>query len=270
MKRQVIRAGKPLTLELQEVWQYRELLYALIMRSFQLRYKQAILGVLWAILQPLSAVVIFSFFLGKFVKVPSDNLPYPLFAFSGMIVWSYFATALSQASQSLVGYRDLITKVYFPRLILPLANALVATIDFLLSFVALSGLILWYDFSLSWRIVFFPLFLLITLFTALSLGLWLASINYLYRDVQYALPFFIQLSLFLTPVVYPTSILPVHWQWVYALNPMVGVVEGFRWCLFGQGKIPTLFWVSLLIVFVVFVGGLFYFKRVERLLSDAI
>ncbi|MCS7161758.1 MAG: ABC transporter permease [Bacteroidia bacterium] len=270
MKPQVIRAGRPLTLELQEVWQYRDLLYAFIIVSFKVRYKQATLGILWAILQPLSAVAIFSFILGKLVKVPSDNLPYPLFTFSGMIVWNYFATALTQASQSLVHYSHLITKVYFPRIILPLAKAAVGGVDFLISFIALSGLILWYGFPISWRIIFFPFFSIVTLFTALSLGLWLSSINYLYRDVQYVLPFFIQLGLFLTPIVYPTSILPEAWQWLYALNPMVGIVEGFRWCLFGQGKIPALFWASLLMVSVVFTGGLFYFKKVERLLNDAI
>jgi lipopolysaccharide transport system permease protein len=268
----VIQPGTGLFhLDLNAVWHYRELLYFLIWRDVKVRYKQTVIGAGWAILQPLMTMVIFTIVFGNFVKVPSDGLPYSIFAYTALLPWNFFAQALSRSSSSLVGSASLITKVYFPRLIIPLAAAVASLVDFAIAFVILLGMTTWFGIVPTWGILALPLFLLLTLVTALSVGLWLSALNVRYRDVGYIIPFLIQFWMYASPVVYPVSLVPEKWRLLYSLNPIVGVIEGFRWALLGKGNPDFgVMAASGVIVLALLLGGIVYFRQMERIFADIV
>jgi len=257
-------------LNLREVWAYRELVYFLTWRDVKVRYKQTALGAAWAIIQPLLTMVAFSVFFGTLAKMPSDGIPYPLFTYAALLPWGFFANALSAASNSLVGSANLISKVYFPRLVIPLASVLSGVVDFGIAFVVLLGLMIYFGVSPTPAIVLLPVFLVLALATALATGLWLSALNVQYRDVRYVLPFVSQLWLLATPVAYPSSLLAEPWRTLYGLNPMVGVVEGFRWALLGGAAPGPVTAVSALVSFGLLFGGAFYFRRLERTYADLV
>jgi lipopolysaccharide transport system permease protein len=258
-------------LNLRDLWAYRELLYFLTWRDVKVRYKQTALGAAWAILQPVMTMAVFSVFFGRLAKMPSDGIPYPVFAFAALLPWQLFAYALSESANSLVGSQNLITKVYFPRLVVPIAAVLAGLVDFVIAFGVLLCLMWYYGIVPSASIVFLPVFVLLAVTTALSVGLWLSSLNVKYRDVRYTIPFLTQLWLFATPVAYPSSLVPEKWRALYGLNPMAGVVEGFRWALLGKVDGPgPLLGVSVLAVAILLVGGLMYFRQTERTFADLV
>jgi len=253
------------------LWEYRELLYFLTWRDIKIRYKQTVLGAAWAIIQPVFMMIVFSLFFGKLAKVPSDGIPYPVFAFCALLPWQLFAHAVSESSNSVVGNQRLITKVYFPRLVIPIASVLTGFIDFLVSLVVLIGMILWFGLVPGWRIIALPGFILLAICTALAVGLWLSALSVQYRDVRYLIGFLVQFWLFATPVAYPSSIIPQQWRAVYALNPMAGVVEGFRWALLGRSSaLGSMLWVSASVVLVTLLGGFYYFRRMEQEFADIV
>lgn len=255
----------------RELWQYRELLYFLTWRDVKVRYKQTALGAAWAIIQPFFMMVVFSLFFGRLAGVPSDGIPYPVFSFCGLLPWQLFAHALTESSNSLVGSQNLITKVYFPRLVIPIAAVLGGMIDFAIAFVILLLMMLYYGIVPSWAIVTLPGFLLLALLTALAVGLWLSALNVKYRDIRYTINFLVQFWLFATPVAYPSSLIPEQYRAIYGLNPMAGVVEGFRWALLGKTEPPgSLLWVSIAVVTLLLVGGLYYFRRMEQEFADIV
>lgn len=258
-----------LSVDFREVWEYRELLYFFIWRDIKVRYKQTILGGVWVILQPLMPMLIFSVFFGLLVKVPSDNIPYPLFAYTALLPWHLFAHAFYVSSESLVANQGLITKVYFPRLLVPLSVILGGLIDFLIPLPLLVGMMYYYGIQLTWTALYMPLFLLLTLLTALAMGLWSSALHVQYRDVHHIINFSMQFLMFATPIFYPASLVPDRWRFIYGLNPMVGVVEGFRWALLGEGQPfhPSIF-LSIPIVILLLVSGLLYFNRVEKTFAD--
>jgi len=258
-------------LDLRQLWEYRELLFFLAWRDISVRYKQTVLGAAWAIIQPLFAMVVFSLFFGRLAKVPSDGVPYPVFSYCALLPWTYFSTALINSSNSLVGSSHLITKVYFPRLVIPLASVLPALVDFAIAFVVLIGMLLWYGIAPTVNIVWLPAFLLFALVTALAVGMWLSALNVEYRDIRYTLNFMVQFWMFASPVVYPTSMVPQQWRALYGLNPMTGVIEGFRWALLGTGTPPGVFTaVSVAVTLLLLISGAFYFKRMERSFADVV
>lgn len=259
------------SLELHELWQYRELLYFLIWRDIKVRYKQTVLGAAWAIIQPFFTMVVFSLFFGWLGRIPSEGIPYPIFAYAALVPWMYFANALTQSSHSLVLEERVITKVYFPRLIVPLAAVLSGLVDFAIAFLMLIGMMLVYGILPTAALWTVPLFVLLTTMTALGAGLWLSALNVQYRDVRYAIPFLIQFWLFATPIAYPSSLLPEPWRTIYGLNPMAGVVEGFRWALLGKGQAPgPLLAVSVLAVIGWLASGVYYFRRIEEIMADVV
>lgn len=258
-------------LNLRDLWIYRELIFFMTWRDLKVRYKQTLLGAGWAILQPFMTMVVFSIFFGNLAGVPSDGVPYPIFSFTALIPWTLFSKALQDASRSLVNNRHMITKVYFPRMILPLASVLAGVVDFLIAFVVLLGMMVFYHVKPTANVWTVPLFLLLALITAVGVSLWLSALNVLYRDINYVLPFLTQFWMYLTPIAYASSLVPEKWQMVYALNPMTGVVEGFRWALLGSGQPPGLMTlVSCLVSLGLLVSGMFYFKRMERLFADMV
>jgi lipopolysaccharide transport system permease protein len=258
-----------LSFDIRELWEYRELLYFFVWRDLKVRYKQTILGGLWVILQPLMPMIVFSVFFGLLVKVPSDNIPYPVFAYTALLPWQLFAYSFFVSSESLVANQGLITKVYFPRLFVPLSVLLGGLIDFLISFPLLAGMIYYYGIELTWTALCVPIFILLTLLTALAMGLWSSALNVQYRDVHYIINFSIQFLMFATPIFYPASIVPENWRPLYWLNPMVGVVEGFRWALLGEGQpFPPYIFISVPIVIFLLISGLLYFNRVEKTFAD--
>jgi lipopolysaccharide transport system permease protein len=258
-------------LDLRSLWEYRELVYFLMWRDIKVRYKQTMLGCAWVILQPVALMVVLSFFFGRLAQIPSDGLPYPVFVFSALLPWQLFAYALNQSSNSLVANDRLISKVYFPRLVIPLAAVLSGLIDFSIAFMILLLLMFLYGLMPTIALLFVPIFVLFAVMTALSMGLWLSAVNVQYRDVRYTIPFLIQLWLFISPIAYPTSLVPESWRWLYALNPLVGVIEGFRWALLGstRGPGPELV-LSVAVVFALLVGGLYYFRRMEKTFADVV
>ncbi len=259
------------SLKLKELWEYRELLYFLIWRDLKVRYKQTALGAAWAIIQPFFTMVVFSLFFGKLAKVPSDGVPYPIFSFTALVPWTFFANGLTQSSNSLVGSANLITKVYFPRLTIPIASVLSGIVDFVLAFVVLLAMMLYYGIVPTVNVLWLPLFLLLALIASLGVGLWLSALNVEYRDVRYVVPFITQFWLFVTPIAYPSSLLPEPWRTIYGLNPMVGVVEGFRWALLGTKTAPgPLIAVSSIAALVILVTGAFYFRRMEKTFADIV
>jgi lipopolysaccharide transport system permease protein len=260
-----------MSLRLCEVWEYRELLYFLAWRDFKVRYKQTILGAAWAIIQPFFTMVVFSIFFGYLAKIPSDGIPYPVFAYCALLPWSLFAHALTDSSNSLINNQSLITKVYFPRLIIPVAPLFVGLIDFAIALVVLLGMMVFYGITPQVGVLATPLFVLLAVLTALAVGTWLSALNVLYRDVRYTIPFLTQIWLFVTPVVYPSSLLPEPWRTLYGLNPMAGVVEGFRWALLGRtSPPPALVLLSAGMVIILLIGGLRYFNRIEQTFADIV
>ena len=258
-------------LKLRDLWEYRELLYFLTWRDIKVRYKQTALGASWAIIQPFFTMVVFSLFFGRLAKIPSDGIPYPLFAFAALVPWTFFANGLSLSSNSLVGSAELITKVYFPRLIIPVASILSGLIDFVIAFAVFFLMALYYGIYPTLSVILLPLFLLLGFTTALGVGLWLSALNVRFRDVRYIIPFLTQFWLFATPIAYPSSLLSEPWRTVYGINPMVGVVEGFRWALLGTDTAPgAMIIVSSLVALCLLVSGVFYFKRVEKYFADVI
>ena len=268
----VIRPKKGLVdLNLKAIWQYRELLYFLSWRDVKVRYKQTALGAAWAILQPLLTMIVFSLFFGKLAKMPSDGIPYPLFAFTALVPWTFFASSLVQSSSSLVQSTNLIKKVYFPRLVVPISSVLSGVVDFVCAFIVLVGMMLFYGILPTGNIIWLPLLLLLALVTALGVGLWLSTLNVQFRDVRYMVPFVTQFWLFATPIAYPSSLLSEPWRTLYGLNPMVGVVEGFRWALLGTDTAPgPIIMVSAFAALVVLVSGAFYFRRMEKTFADTL
>jgi lipopolysaccharide transport system permease protein len=257
--------------KLRELWEYRELLFFFVWRDIKVRYRQTVLGALWAILQPIFTMVIFSLFFGRLASIPSDGLPYPIFSFAALVPWTFFANALTQASNSLVASGDMLKKIYFPRLALPIATVLAGVIDFALAFIVLLGIMLFYGFVPTVNVVWLPFFALLALVTSIGVSLWLSAMNVQFRDVRYTIPFLTQAWLFVTPIAYPSSLLPEHWRTVYGLNPMAGVVEGFRWALLGTATAPgPMLIVSSLVALILLVTGAFYFRRMEQSFADVV
>jgi lipopolysaccharide transport system permease protein len=256
---------------LRELWAYRELLYFFVWRDVKVRYKQTVLGVAWAVIQPVFMMFVFTLFFGQLARVPSDGVPYPIFAYVALLPWNLFARGLTDASTSLVANQNLVTKVYFPRLMLPASAVLAGFVDFSIAFTVLVALMLYYGIVPTLAIITLPIFVAIAVLSAMGIGFWFSALDARYRDIRYTLPFLTQFWLFATPVVYPLSLVPDSWRWIYALNPMVGVVEGFRWALLGEAwALDPLSGVSIAVVVVMFLGGLLYFRRAERTLADVV
>jgi lipopolysaccharide transport system permease protein len=256
---------------LSNLWEYRELLYFLVWRDIKVRYKQTLLGALWAILQPFLTMVVFSVFFGSLARVPSDGIPYPIFSYTALLPWQLFARVLNESGKSIVSNRDLITKVYFPRLLIPMATVLAGLVDFGISALVFLGMMLYYGIVPTVNIFTLPLFLLLAVVTAFAVGLWLSALNAKYRDVGYMIPFLAQFWLFATPIAYPSSLVPESWRTWYGLNPMVGVVEGFRWALLGTTSSPSLLIiVSTLAVVIILIAGLYYFRQMEKTFADIV
>lgn len=258
-------------LDLAAIWRYRELLVVLMMRDIQVLYKQAVLGVAWAVLQPVFACAIFSVVFGVFARIPSDGIPYPVFAFAGILPWTYFAEAIRRAGLGLLTDAELVRKVYFPRLITPLANVITPLVDFCIAFLVLLALMAFYGITPTWKLLLVPPLMIVATLLALAIGLWLAPLNVRFRDVKHVLPFMIQVWMYASPIVYPLSLVPEEWQWAYALNPMVGVIEGFRWAVFDRGD-PNFvaLGVGAVIIVLLLIGGLVFFRRMERSFADVI
>jgi lipopolysaccharide transport system permease protein len=255
----------------RELWEYRELLFFFVWRDIKVRYKQTVLGALWAIIQPFFTMVVFSLFFGRLARIPSDDLPYPIFSYAALVPWTFFANALTQASNSLVVSANMIKKIYFPRLTLPIATVLAGIVDFVLAFVVLMGMMLYYHLVPTLNIIWVPLFLLLALITSLGMSLWLSAMNVQFRDVHYTIPFLTQAWLFVTPIAYPSSMLPEPWRTLYGINPMAGVVEGFRWALLGTDTVPgPMLIVSSVVALILFVTGAFYFQRMEQSFADVL
>jgi homopolymeric O-antigen transport system permease protein len=260
-----------LALKLHDLWDYRELLYFFVWRDVKVRYKQTAIGAVWAVLQPLMTMIVFTLVFDRFVNVPSDGLPYPLFSYAALLPWTYFARALNQSILSVTSDANLITKVYFPRLLLPISATLSGLVDFGISFVFLLGMMVWYGIVPNWGVLALPFFLIMSLLTALSVSLWLSVLNVRYRDVQQTIPFLIQIWLFASPVAYPVSVVPEKWRLLYSLNPMTGVIEGFRWALLGNPMpdiVPIA--ISVAVVIALLFGGIMFFRRMEETFADVV
>jgi len=257
-------------IDTHELWAFRELLYFLVWRDVKVRYKQTVLGAAWAILQPVLTMAVFAVFLGHLAHMPSDGLPYPLFSYAGLVPWTYFSTAVASGAGSVVGSQQLISKVYFPRLLIPFAAAVTPLVDFAIAMVTLVALLVWYHVTPGIGLLWTPLFVLLALATAMTVSLWLSALTVVYRDFRYIVPFFLQFWMFATPVVYPASIVPAKWRLLMGLNPMTGVVEGFRWALVGGPAPGPIVFVSAAVVLVLFVSGLFFFRRTEGTFADVI
>ena len=258
-------------LNLGELWLYRELIYFMTWRDLKVRYKQTVLGAAWAILQPFLSMVVFSVFFGRWLGVPSGDVPYPVFSYTALLPWGLFSKAIADAGRSLVTNRAMITKVYFPRLTIPLASVLAGIVDFLIAFVVLLGMMWYYNLELTSKMLTLPFFLLLALIASLGVGLWLSAMNVFYRDIGYIIPFLTQIWFYLSPIVYATSTVPEKLQPIYALNPMVGVIDGFRWALLGQEPAPgPLLIISSAVAVILLVSGVIYFRRVERTFADMV
>jgi lipopolysaccharide transport system permease protein len=260
-----------LRLDLKAIWEYRDLLYFLVWRDVKVRYKQTVIGIGWVVIQPVMTMIVFSLIFGRVAKMPSDGLPYPLFAYSALLPWNLFASSLGRGGDSVVGSANLISKIYFPRLVLPIAAISSPLLDFSISFMFLIGLMLWFGTTPTWGIVFLPLFILLTMLTALAVALCLSALNVRYRDVGHAIPFLIQLWMFASPIAYPVSVIPERWRFVYGLNPMAGAIEGFRWALLGR-QMPDLgvIGMSAVMVLLFLIPALIYFRQTERTFADII
>jgi lipopolysaccharide transport system permease protein len=273
-KPQVLRITPPTrwwAIPVGELWAYRELLYFFVWRDIKIRYKQTAIGAAWAVLQPLLTMLVFSLFFGRLAHIPSDGIPYPIFFYSALLPWMYFAAALQNATNTIVENQRMITKVYFPKLLLPLSAVLSGLVDFGISFLTFVVLMVYYGIRPGAAIVWLPAFLLLAILTALGVGLWLSALNAIYRDVRYVLPFLTQFWMFASPVVYASSLVPARWRWLYGMNPMVGVIEGFRWSLTGRGDgLGRSFFVSVAVVAAVLLSGIAYFQRMETTIADVV
>jgi len=260
-----------ISLGLRDLWQYRELLVFLAWRDIKVRYKQTALGAAWAVIQPLFTMLAFTLFFGRLAKVPSDGIPYPLFSYTALLPWQLFASALTESSNSVVANERLITKVYFPRLVVPLASILAGLVDFVIAFTLVIGMMVWYGVRPTWAVLTLPFFVILAMATAFGVGLWLSALNVQYRDVRYTLNFIVQFWLFASPVAYSSTLVPARWRPFYGLNPMAGVIEGFRWALLGKAQAPgAMLWVSVVVVALVLVGGLYYYRRMEKTFADVV
>jgi lipopolysaccharide transport system permease protein len=270
----VIRLEPPhgwVGLKLPELWQYRELIYFLTWRDIKVRYKQTALGAAWAVIQPFFTMLVFSVFFGRLAKMPSDGIPYPIFAYAALVPWTFFASGLTQSADSLVGSANLLRKVYFPRLLIPMASVFSGMVDFVIAFGVLLAMMLFYGLTPTVNVLWLPLLVLLALVTALGVGLWLSALNVMFRDVRYVVPFVVQFWLFATPIAYPSSLLQEPWRTIYGLNPMAGVVEGFRWALLGTSTAPgPMVSVSAAVAVVMLIGGAFFFRRMERTFADIV
>jgi lipopolysaccharide transport system permease protein len=269
----VIEAGRTERQYWKDLWRYRELFYFLAWRDILVRYKQTIIGIAWALIRPFLTMVVFTVVFGKIAKLPSEaGAPYPILVFAAMLPWQFFANSLSECSNSLITNANLISKVYFPRLIVPTSAVIVSFVDFMISGMILLGLMAWYDFVPSWRIITLPLFIGIAFMASMGVGLWLASLNVKYRDFRYIVPFIVQFGLYISPVGFSSSLVPEGWRFIYSLNPMVGVIDGFRWAILGGESKLYLpgFTLSLGLVALLFASGIWYFRKVERTFADVI
>ena len=268
----IIRPSKGFSKQdLMALWEFRELFYFLVWRDVKIRYKQTVIGAAWAIVQPVMTMVIFTVIFGNFAKIPSDGLPYAIFSYTALLPWNYFAQAIARSGNSLVGDANLIRKVYFPRLIIPLASVSSPLVDFFVSFLVLFGMLAWFGIAPGWGVFVLPFFLVLAFMTALAVGLWLSPLNARYRDVGYTIPFLVQLWMYASPVVYSVSIVPERWRPLFSLNPLTGVIEGFRWALLGKGD-PAFgaIMISTCVVLLLLLGGVVYFKRMERYFADVL
>ena len=257
-------------INLGELWAYRELLYFLTWREIKVRYKQTALGFAWAVIQPLFMMVVFTLFFGTLAKIPSEGIPYPLFNYAALLPWTLFAEGITRSSMSMVQDANLVRKVYFPRLAMPLSGILSPVVDFAIAFTILIGMMFYFGFPPTIRILWLPVFIILAVMTALGVGLWLSAINVRYRDVRYVIPFLVQLWLFASPVVYSSTLLPERFQVLYGLNPMAGVIEGFRWAALGTEPPGSLIVVSVIIVIVILISGAYYFRRMEKIFADVV
>jgi len=270
----VVRIGPRrglLALDFGELWVYRELLYFFVWRDIKVRYKQTAIGAAWAVLQPVMTMLVFSLFFGKLARIPSQGLPYPIFYYSALLPWMYFAAAMQSATTIIVDQQRVITKIYFPRVVLPIASVLSGLLDFAISFAVLLAMMAYYRMLPTRAVIWLPAFVLLAVLTALGVGLWLSALNALYRDVRYVVPFLVQFWMFASPVAYPSSLVPEKWRWLYGLNPMAGVIEGFRWALTGHGQPPgaPLIASSAAVLILVF-SGLIYFRAMEGTIADVV
>ena len=268
----IIEPGRGIRHYWRDLWHYRELFYFLAWRDLLVRYKQTAIGILWSILRPFLTMVVFTIVFSKLIKLPSDNIPYPVLVYAALLPWQFFANTLAESSTSLIDNQNLLTKVYFPRIIVPASSVIVGLVDFFISLVILAGLMAWYGFVPDWRIILLPLFLLQALVFAFGCGLWISALNVQYRDFRYVVPFMIQFGLYISPVGFSSSIVPEEWRMLYSLNPMAGVIEGFRWAITGRTAIiywPG-YWLSVLLVILICISGFWYFRRMERSFADVI
>jgi lipopolysaccharide transport system permease protein len=268
----VIQAGRTERQYWKDLWNYRELFYFLAWRDILVRYKQTVVGIAWALIRPFLTMIVLSIVFGSFAKLPSGGAPYPIFVFSAMLPWQFFSNSLSECSNSLISNSNLISKVYFPRLIVPTSAVMVSFVDFMISGIILLGLMAWYNFIPDWRILTLPLFILIAFAAAIGAGLWLAALNVEYRDFRYIVPFLVQFGMYISPVGFGSSVVPEQWRLIYSLNPMVGVIDGFRWAILG-GK-SNIYWpgfsLSVALVIFLLISGIWYFRKTERTFADVI
>ncbi|ACK64298.1 ABC-2 type transporter [Rippkaea orientalis PCC 8801] len=271
-KELIIEAGRTERQYWKDIWRYRELFYFLAWRDILVRYKQTAIGIAWALIRPFLTMVVFTIVFGKLAKLPSEGAPYPILVFAGMLPWQFFANALAECSNSLIDNANLIAKVYFPRLVVPISAVIVSFVDFLISGIILLALMAWYNFVPSWRILTLPIFIIIAFAAAMGGGLWLSALNVQFRDFRYIVPFIVQFGLYISPVGFSSSIVPLQWRWLYSLNPMVGVIDGFRWAIIGGES--SIYWLgfilSLGLVIILLISGIWYFRRMEKTFADII
>jgi lipopolysaccharide transport system permease protein len=268
---EISQSGRSLASDLREIWLYRDLLALLIRRDISVRYKQSTIGIAWAVVQPLVLMTIFSIVFGRFAKLPSEGYPYPLFILCALLPWLYFSRSLTGASDSMVASASLVTKVYFPRLILPISKTVSGLVDFAIALVLLAGALAWYRVMPGWELLLLPVFIGIAMLSAFAIGLWLTALNVRYRDIGLIVPFIVQIWMYASPIAYSTTLVPAHWRWIYSLNPMVGVAEGFRWALLGKAPPDSgPMFLSLLIVVLMLFAGLVFFRHTERSFADII
>jgi lipopolysaccharide transport system permease protein len=268
----VIEAGRTELHYWKDIWRYRELFYFLSWRDILVRYKQTAIGIAWSLIRPLLTMIVFTIVFGKLAKLPSEGVPYPILVYAALLPWQFFSNSLSESSNSLITNSNLLSKIYFPRLILPTSSVIVGIVDFLISFVILIGLMVWFQFIPPWRILALPLFLALALVTSLGFGLWLAALNVKYRDFRYVVPFIVQFGLYISPVGFSSSIVPEKWRLLYSINPMVGVIDGFRWAILGENM--QIYWpgfiLSVTLTTGIFILGIRYFRKTERQFADVI
>lgn len=268
----IIEAGRSERHYWRDLWRYRELFFFLAWRDLLVRYKQTVIGIVWALLRPLLTMLVFTLVFGKLAKLPSDGVPYPILVFAALLPWQFFSNAFTEAGNSLISNSNMISKVYFPRLIVPVSAVIVSFVDFLISGLILAALMVWYGFAPDWRILTLPIFIFIAFVTAMGAGLWVASLNVKYRDFRYIIPFVVQFGLYISPVGFSSNIVPEQWRLIYSLNPMVGVIDGFRWAILGGNS--QIYWpgfiLSMVLVAVIFISGIYYFRKTERKFADLI